>query len=92
VRSNPRPEEFNIYDREGNRRRERFVYQAFGLPGDIYEYAGDGETVVRRTHTDYNFDQSYVQRNIIGLVSARLIYDGEDHLFSKTTNMIKSGC
>jgi RHS repeat-associated protein len=85
VRNNPRPEEINIYDREGNRRHQRFVYQAYGLAGDIYEYAGDGETVVRRTHTDYNFDQIYVKRNIIGLVSGRLIYDGQDHLFSKTT-------
>jgi len=81
--ANPRPTESNVYDAEGNRRRSTVSYTSYGLPSDIYEYAADAATVLRRTHTDYNLDSAYISRRIIGLVSAQYLYDGSNNLFSK---------
>jgi RHS repeat-associated protein len=85
VALNPRPDELNIFDGEGNHRRTRIEYARFGLPKDVYEYSGDGVTVLRRTHTEFEFNPSYMTQNVIGLVTARLVYDGADNLLSKTT-------
>lgn len=70
---NPRVTETNIYDAEGNRRRtviDYGPYAQYGLPYGMHEYAADGVTEIRQTYTDYNLSQAYLDKRIIGLVSA----------------------
>jgi YD repeat-containing protein len=55
------------------------------LPNDVYEYDADQTTVLRRNHTDYNLDSNYLNKRIIGLPQARLLYQGVSALMSKTT-------
>jgi len=89
---NARIAETNVYDAEGNRRRVTLTYTTFtlpsgalaSLPSDVYEYAADAVTVLRRTHTDYRYDAAYMNRRIIGLPSLRWVYDGSGALASKT--------
>jgi hypothetical protein len=74
--TNPRVIETNIYDSSGNRRRVTVDYSVaqyaqYGLPNFVTEYAADGATELRRTYTDYNLSQAYLDRRIIGLVSAQ---------------------
>jgi YD repeat-containing protein len=69
--TNPRVTETNVYD-AGNRRRTTIDYGQYaqwGLPYIVSEYAADGTTEIRRTFTDYNLSQAYLDRRIIGLVS-----------------------
>lgn len=69
---NPRVTETNIYDASGNRRRvviDYGPYAQYGLPYGVREFAADGVTEIRQTYTDYNLDQDYLDRRIIGLVS-----------------------
>jgi len=66
---NPRVVETNVYDASGNRRRTVIDYGQYGLPYSVKEYAADGATVIRQTFTDYNLNQTYLDRRIIGLVS-----------------------
>lgn len=90
---NPRVTETNVYDDAGNRRRTTISYTSYGasyglprdiyLPTDVYEYDADATTVLRRTHTDYNLNSAYASRRIIGLPSARMLYDGGNNLASK---------
>jgi YD repeat-containing protein len=80
---NPRPVDTNIYDAEGNRRRTYVVYTFYGLPDEIYEYTATGNSVLRRTHIDYNLNSAYTERRIIGLVSGQQLYDSADVLQSK---------
>ncbi len=70
---NPRVTENNVYDAGGNRRRTTIDYGPYaqwGLPYAVKEYAADADTPIRETLTDYNLNQSYLDRRIIGLVSA----------------------
>src|SRR6185369_3638681 len=70
--TNPRVTETNVYD-AGHRRRTTIDYGQYaqwGLPYLVSEYAADGTTEIRRTFTDYNLSQAYLDRRIIGLVSA----------------------
>ncbi len=70
---NPRVTETNVYDLGSNRRRTVIDYGSYaqwGLPYWIKEYAADGTTEIRHTFTDYNLSQAYLDRRIIGLVSA----------------------
>src|SRR5215212_5406928 len=79
---NPRVTETNVYDAGGNRRRtviDYGSYAAYGLPYGIQEYAADGVTVIRGTFTDYNLNQAYLDRRIIGLVSAVHITNGAQY-------------
>jgi RHS repeat-associated protein len=73
-RKNPRVTETNIYDEAGNRRRTvieyTVAYAQWGLPYCMHEYAADGTTENKRTYYDYNLSQVYLDRRIIGLVSA----------------------
>jgi RHS repeat-associated protein len=76
---NPRVIETNIYDAANNHRRTTTDYSAaayaqYGLPYFVSEYAADGPEI-RRTYTDYNLSQAYLDRRIIGLVSARHVLD-----------------
>ena len=87
--TNPRVTETNVYDAGGNRRRTIInygSYAAYGLPYQILDYAADGVTPLRSRYIDYNLSSDYVNRRIIGLVSA--IHD-VDHTtasyVSKTT-------
>lgn len=80
---NPRPYEINVYDASGNRHRTYITYTYYGLPSDVYEYAADASTVLRRTQTVYNLDTAYTDRRIIGLVSGRYVYSGTGALESK---------
>jgi len=90
---NPRVTETNIYDAEGNRRKASTTYTTFtlpsgalcSLPSDVYEYAADPNTVLRRTHTDYRYDSAYIDRRIIGLPSLQLLYEGSGALAGKTS-------
>ncbi|HET6852593.1 MAG TPA: DUF4214 domain-containing protein, partial [Pyrinomonadaceae bacterium] len=71
--TNPRVTETNMYDAGGNRRRtaiEYGPYAQYGLPYILREYAADAVTLIRETFTDYNLSQAYLDRRIIGLVSA----------------------
>src|SRR5713226_9382978 len=86
---NPRVTETNINDAEGNLRRTTISYgpyAAYSLPYGILDYAADGVTPLRSKYIDYNLSADYVNRRIIGLVSA--IYE-VDHTIgsyvSKTT-------
>ncbi len=71
---NRRTTETNIYDEAGNRRRTVIeyttAYAQWGLPYCIHEYAADGATELKRTYYDYNLSQTYLDRRIIGLISA----------------------
>lgn len=83
---NPRVTETNIFDSDGNRKRTTFAYyptSSFSLLKDIYEYAADGSTVLRHTFKDYNLHPAYLDRRIIGLLFANLVYDGANNLVSK---------
>ncbi|MEK6301044.1 MAG: hypothetical protein AABO41_10010 [Acidobacteriota bacterium] len=48
------------------------------MPSDLYEYAANASTVLRRTHTDYNLTSTYISstRRIIGLPTFQYLYDG----------------
>lgn len=84
---NPRVTETNVWDDAGNRRRVVIDYYpttSFSLPSDVSEYAANGTTLLRRTHTDYHLTSAYTDRRIIGLVFAKLVYDGAGALQSKT--------
>lgn len=81
---NPRVTETNVYDVEGNHRRISMTYYPaanFNLPMATYEYAADGVTLVRRTHTNYNWNSAYIDRRIIGLPSGKYVFDGNDVLY-----------
>lgn len=88
---NPRVTDTYVHDVENNRRRVSTTYTAFTLPSgalctlpsDVYEYAADAETVLRRTHTDYRYDAAYIDRRIIGLPSLQTVYDGSGTLAGK---------
>ncbi|MDQ3744341.1 MAG: PKD domain-containing protein, partial [Acidobacteriota bacterium] len=80
--TNPRVIETNVYDfppdAPSNRRRTTIDYTPYvqyGLPYLVTEYDSGGAQELRRTYTDYNLAQAYLDRRIIGLVSARHIYD-----------------
>jgi RHS repeat-associated protein len=77
---NPRVIETIIDDAGGNHRRttvdySNAAYAQWGLPYFVSEYLNDGSTEVRRTYTDYNLSQPYLDWHIIGLVSAVHIVD-----------------
>ncbi|HKY27328.1 MAG TPA: hypothetical protein VJM12_05205, partial [Pyrinomonadaceae bacterium] len=83
----PRSSSSSLPRQANNRRRVTINYYpttSFSLPSDVYEYAANGTTVLRRTHTDYQLYSAYTDRRIIGLVFARLVYDGAGALQSKT--------
>jgi YD repeat-containing protein len=80
--TNPRVIETNIYDfpvdAPSNRRRTTVdygPYAQYGLPYLLTEYETNGVTAKRQSYTDYNLSQSYLDRRIIGLVSASRVYD-----------------
>jgi RHS repeat-associated protein len=81
---NPRINETNVYDAEGNRRRVGFTYYSttsFSLPMATYEYAADGVTLLRRIHTNYTLNSAYTDRRIIGLPTGKYVFDGNDNLY-----------
>ena len=74
---NPRVTTATISDAEGKRRRTTIEYTAFGLPSDVYEmepYETNDWRTLRRTHTDYNLSDAYVNRRIIGLVAGQYLF------------------
>jgi YD repeat-containing protein len=82
---NARPYDINTYDEAGNRRHIDISYHAsFGLPYEVREYSADGSGFIRRTYTDYNLNQAYIDRRVIGLVSAVHVVDENNNLVSKT--------
>src|SRR5687767_6255627 len=93
--TNPRVTETNVYDASNNRRRttidygpSNLGYVQWGLPHIVKEYADDGTTELRRSQTDYNLSQLYLDldRRIIGLVSSSQLYDSlAGQWLSKTT-------
>ncbi|HEY1403482.1 MAG TPA: hypothetical protein VGB05_05105, partial [Pyrinomonadaceae bacterium] len=92
-KKNPRPEETNIYDEAGNRRRTRFQYASYSLPAIMYEYAANGTTLIRQTNYAYDLSTVWLDRRIIGLMSAREVYDvstGSYVMLSRTTQSYDS--
>ncbi len=83
--TNPRPYDTSIYDEAGNRRHTDIIYTSYGLPAEVREYSADGSGFLRRTYTDYRFDQAYLNNRIIGLVSAVHVVDQNNNYVSKTT-------
>ncbi len=71
---NPRLTETNVRDDLSNLRRATIhygPYEQYSLPYLVREYTGlDGNTPLRDTYTDYHLSQAYLDRRIIGLVSA----------------------
>ncbi|HWS53415.1 MAG TPA: Ig-like domain-containing protein, partial [Pyrinomonadaceae bacterium] len=92
-RLNPRAEETHVHDSNGNHRRTRVSYTSFGLPQDIYEYAADATTVLRRTHVSYlaasvTAGGAYASRRIIGLPEETTVFGRvgtQERLASKLT-------
>jgi hypothetical protein len=74
--TNPRIKQTDISDASNNLRRTKMSYTSLGLLSDIYEFDGNGVTVLRRTHTDYKLADVYVDRRIIGLPWATYVCDG----------------
>ena len=87
---NPHPVSVNVSEPNGNQLNTKIDYDAcFGLPTDVYEMNGTG-AVLRRTHTDYNLDETYLKRRIIGLTRAQYIFGpdtagGPEKLYRKAT-------
>jgi YD repeat-containing protein len=84
---NPRPYDMSIYDEAGNRRRTDITYLSYGLPYEVREYSADGSGYggfLRRTYTDYNLGQAYLDRRVIGVVSAVHVFGESNNLVSKT--------
>lgn len=90
-KTNPRATLTDISDGT-NHSRTTIGYHTFtlptgtscSLPNEVYEYDVD-QTVLRRTHTDYNLDSNYLSRRIIGLPQTKLLYQGLSSLMAKTT-------
>jgi RHS repeat-associated protein len=85
---NPRPYDMSTYDEAGNRRHTDIIYTSYGLPGEVREYSPDGSGFggfLRRTYTDYRLDQAYIDRHIIGLVSAIHVVDENNNYVRKVT-------
>jgi hypothetical protein len=79
---NPRVTQTDVSDDSSNHRKTTISYASLtlppyntvcNLPGDVKEYDLAGTTVLRKTHTDYN--SSLLSQHIIGLPSARYLYD-----------------
>ncbi|CAN5455758.1 hypothetical protein BH20ACI3_BH20ACI3_23950 [soil metagenome] len=81
----PRSQETIRVDVKGNQQRTRTEYTSYGLPKDVYDYAG--ATLLRRTHSEYNLDRVYVERRIIGLVSEQVTYDANGAVSAKTSRV-----
>ncbi|PYS77400.1 MAG: hypothetical protein DMF70_16680, partial [Acidobacteria bacterium] len=79
----------SIYDEAGNRRHKDITYVVgYSLPTEIREYSTDGSGFggfIRRTYTDYNLSQWYLDRRIIGLVSAVHVVDENNNYVTKIT-------
>src|SRR6266536_6535105 len=77
--TNPRVYQTLVSDGTNNRKTtidySNAAYRQYGLPYFVSEYASNGTTEVRRTYTDYNLSQPYLERHIIGLVSAVHLVD-----------------
>jgi YD repeat-containing protein len=77
---NPRVTETNVHDYPTGARRRTTIeygnYVQYGLPYLVREFGSDAATEIRRTYTDYNLSQPYLDAHIIGLVSAVHISDG----------------
>ncbi len=70
--------ETTVNDTPGNGRRTLIEYTQFGLPSIVKEYAVNDPAEIRRTVTDYNLSQAYLDRRIIGLVAqVQLISGGQ---------------
>ena len=86
--TNPRPTDVTIEDEAGNKRKSKIEYYTgtpFSLPKNVNEYAADGTTLLRQTHTDYISSTNYdtATRRIIGLPSMKTVYDGAGTVVSK---------
>jgi len=95
--TNPRIYQTDVSDGT-NHRKTTIGYQTFtlpttnvscSLPNEVYEYAADQTNVLRRTHTDYDLmgNSNYINdnRRLIGLPTAKLLYEGTSTLRAKTT-------
>jgi RHS repeat-associated protein len=82
--TNPRPVEFNISDPNGNRKRTTIQYTSYNLPEMVREWGGtNASQVLRRIYYQYNLDNVYVSRRMIGLPGITQVYEGENTLMSK---------
>jgi YD repeat-containing protein len=96
LQKNPRVVETNIYDDANddgvydNRRRRTVIYLSYSgivLPDTVYEYAADGQTVLRSSYTQYT---NYLTQRIIGLPTAQWLYDGSGAVASRVEYLYDS--
>jgi len=82
--TNPRVTDTTIIDSAQHQNLSTISYTTFtlpsgascSLPSDVYQYQADTINVLRRSHTIYNLDATYVNQHIIGLPETQLVCDG----------------
>src|SRR5262249_42640390 len=84
---NPRVNDTTITDDASNQRYTSISYSDLTLsnssgttcklPSDVKDYTSAGGTLLRKTHTDYLSTSTYLNQHIIGLPSARYLYDSD---------------
>jgi hypothetical protein len=88
-RKNPRPATITVTDGTNTRKTTIGYFKdtatSISLPQDVSEYAANGNTVLRRTHTDYNWGTVYKTKRIIGLPLTTSVYGENNALASKVT-------
>ena len=83
---NPRVTQTDVSDDSSNHRKTEISYSSqtlppnntvCKLPSDVKEYDSLATAVLRNTHTDYVTTSAYLNQHIIGLPSARYLYDSD---------------
>lgn len=82
----PRSQDIVRLEANGSQQRTRTEYNSYGLPQDEYDYQADGAALLQHTHVEYELDQPYLARHIIGLIREQTTYDASGALISKTTD------
>lgn len=96
---NPRIAESRVGD-ETNTKKTKIEYllepgsptvSRFGLVSEVRSYDANQTTVLKKAVTEYNLNQIYLDRRIIGLPAESRLYEGENLLQSKTTYSYDEG-
>jgi RHS repeat-associated protein len=92
---NPRVEETDISDSDGNRLRTTFEYydtSSFSLRKNVRVYGGaNGNQLLKRSYIIYQLDPAYTSKRIVGLVKEQYLYEGESNLVSKNEYSYDAG-
>ncbi len=81
----PRSQNTTRIKADGTQQNSRTDFNSYGLPQDTYNYTANGATLAR-THVEYNLDQPYLDKHIIGLIRERTTFGADGALISKTTH------